>query len=126
MNTKDDEHDMQFIEEGRRMLAVQRFHVLEGVSSGNIHHHEELFTTCWSEVAELRNADEPDTGSIVLLPDYYSLDDLRRFTDIYVQRPLSWLGVDSCFEVATLQRESMAIRFLHKLSDIPDLPPKQQ
>uniref|UniRef100_A0A6V2APG9 Uncharacterized protein n=1 Tax=Ditylum brightwellii TaxID=49249 RepID=A0A6V2APG9_9STRA len=126
MNVKDDEHDLQFIEEGRRMLAIQRFHVLPGVSSGSVHHHEELFATCWSEVAELRQADEPDTGSIVLLPDYYSLDDLRRFTDMYLQRPLSWLGVDSFFEVATLQRDTMAIRFLHKLTDIPELPPQQE
>lgn len=121
---EEDEHDLHFIEEGRRILTISRFHVLPGVTSGEIHHHEELFRTCWSELLELRSADEADTGSLILLPDY-ELSDLRRFTDMNLQRPLDWLGMSDLFEVASLKRESPAIRLIHKLSDIPDLGEKK-
>jgi len=114
----EDANDLHFIEEGRRMLVLSRFHVLLGVTSGQIDHHEELFRTCWSELLELRKADEADTGSLILLPNY-DLSDLRRFTDINLQRPLDWLGMSDLFEVTSLQRDSPAIRLIHKLSDIP-------
>lgn len=116
-----DENDVQFVEEGRRMLRIQRFHVLPDVKAGCIDSHRTLFATCWSEVAELRRADEEDTGSVIILPDH-DLDDLRRFIDINLQRPLEWLGIGDLFEVASLQRDSPAIRLLHRLSDIPTVP----
>uniref|UniRef100_A0A7S4N9C6 Uncharacterized protein n=1 Tax=Odontella aurita TaxID=265563 RepID=A0A7S4N9C6_9STRA len=115
-----DDNDVQFIEEGRRMLVLSRFQVLPGVTSGEIGHHEELFRTCWSELFELQSAGQEDTGSLILLPEY-DLSDLRRFTDMNLQRPLDWLGMSDLFEVTSLQRESPAIRLIHKLSDIPDL-----
>lgn len=116
-----DENDVHFIEEGRRMLRIGRFHVLQDVRAGCIDSHRELFATCWSEIAELRRADEVDTGSVIILPDH-DLDDLRRFIDMNLQRPLEWLGIGDMFEVASLKRDSPAIRLLHKLSDIPTEP----
>jgi hypothetical protein len=89
---------------------------------GLIESHESLFTTCWSEITHLAQEDEADTGSLILVPGY-EIEDLRRFTDMNLQRPLQWLGIDGSFEVASLKRGSPAIRLIHKLSDMPtDLP----
>lgn len=120
-----DANDLHFIEEGRRMLRIGRFHVLPDIKAGCIDSHKTLFATCWSEIAELRRADEVDTGSVIILPDH-DIDDLRRFIDMNVQRPLEWLGIAELFEVASLQRDSPAIRLLHKLEDIPDEPYQQE
>ena len=70
---------------------------------------------------ELRVQNELSSGSLIVVPDY-DLSDLRRFTDINLLRPLEWLGVQGDFEVTSLQRGSPAIRFLHKLQDMPDEP----
>jgi len=114
----DDEHDLHFLEEGRRMLALNRFHVLRDNSGGSIANFDSLFKTVWSELAFLAQSDEESSGSIILLPDY-DLADLRRFTDMNLQRPLEWLGLEDRFEISSLQRESPAIRLIHKLADMP-------
>jgi hypothetical protein len=44
---------------------------------------------------------------------------LRRFADMNVVRPLEWLGLQSDFEVVSLQRDSPAIRLLYKLNRMP-------
>jgi hypothetical protein len=117
--TQEDDLDLHFIEEGRRMLVVSRFHVVKDNAGGSIENFDSLFSVCWSELAELSRRDERDTGSLILVPDY-DLADLRRFTDMNLLRPLQWLGIDDVFEVASMQRGSPAIRLIHKLSDIPD------
>lgn len=115
----DDENDVQFVEEGRRMLAVSRFQVLSHVlGKGSLDSYDALFAACWSEVAQLVTSAEPHTGSLLLVPQY-DLSDLRRFADLNLHRPLEWLGMDQDFEVATLQRQSPALRLLYKLKDIP-------
>lgn len=119
--TGEDELDLHFLEEGRRMLVLSRFHVLRETTAGSVDGFDSLFSRCWSELAELSRANEPDTGSLILVPDY-DLDDLRRFTDMNLVRPLQWLGMDSVFEVSSLQRESPGIRLIHKLSDMPTEP----
>jgi hypothetical protein len=82
-----------------------------------------LFKTCWSEITELRQVNEIDTGSLIVAPglDY---DDLRRFADMNLQRPLQWLGIHDDFEVASLEHGGLGVvRLIHKLSDIPtDIP----
>ncbi len=92
---------MHFLEEGRRTIAVTRFHVLgyddrnrgggDGDDNGGARAaivddddddidrargrrcdwETELFRTCWSEIAHLTYRDECDTGSLVLLPDEF-------------------------------------------------------
>jgi hypothetical protein len=120
--TKEDVNDVHFLEEGRRMLVCSRFHVIAGAEKGSIASHESLFTTCWNEITHLAQENESDTGSLIVVPGY-EIDDLRRFTDMNLQRPLQWLGIDSKFEVASLHRGSPAIRLIHKLSDMrTDLP----
>lgn len=116
---KEDENDLHFIEEGRRMLAISRFQVLRENSGGSVQNFDSLFMTCWSELALLTHLNEANTGSLILLPDY-DFTDLRRFTDMNLQRPLEWLGMSDIFEVASMQRESPAIRLLHKLADMPE------
>jgi hypothetical protein len=118
---QEDDGDLQFLEEGRRLLVVGRFQVLRGISGGTIECFDSLFSTCWSELAELSRSNEPNTGSLIVLPDY-DLTDLRRFTDMNLRLPLEWLGLDGVFEVASLERGSPAIRLIHKLNDMPDEP----
>eukprot|EP00537_Pseudo-nitzschia_pungens_P011487 CAMPEP_0172392960 /NCGR_PEP_ID=MMETSP1061-20121228/8941_1 /TAXON_ID=37318 /ORGANISM="Pseudo-nitzschia pungens, Strain cf. pungens" /LENGTH=326 /DNA_ID=CAMNT_0013123903 /DNA_START=246 /DNA_END=1226 /DNA_ORIENTATION=- len=120
--TKDDDNDLHFIEEGRRMLVCSRYHVVQGIEKGSVETFDRLFAICWSELVELRTVDEADTGSLIVTPGF-DYDDLRRFVDMNLQRPLQWLGVDG-FEVASLEKGGLGvIRILHKLSDIPtELP----
>eukprot|EP00980_Cylindrotheca_fusiformis_P029951 scaffold24086_cov176-Cylindrotheca_fusiformis.AAC.1 len=106
--TKEDDNDLHFLEEGRRMLVCSRFHVVSEAEKGSISSQDCLFTTCWNEVKHLAEEDETDTGSLIVVPGY-KIDDLRRFTDMNLQRPLQWLGIDGNFEVASLKRGSPAI-----------------
>ena len=103
--TKDDDNDLQFIEEGRRMLVCTRFRVVQS-TKGSIEGYDSLFSACWNEVMHLRQADEIDTGSVIVVPDF-EMDDLRRFTDMNLLRPLQWLGVHDSFEVASMKRGTL-------------------
>lgn len=117
----ENENDTHFLEEGRRMLAVSRFHVLQDNSGGSVESIDSLFTYCWSEMRELMNVGQEHTGSIILLPDY-NHGDLRRFTEMNVARPLQWLGLGSdCFEVANLDFGTPAIRLIFKLDEMPQV-----
>ena len=118
-NTEDDDDDLQFLEEGRRMLAISRFHVLRDNQGGSVEAVDALFSHVWSELMELSRAGVKNTGSIILLPDY-ELDNLSRFTDMSVKQPLKWLGIHMDFEVVVLQRDSPGIRLLYKLQNMPD------
>jgi hypothetical protein len=116
--TKDDDNDLHFIEEGRRMLVCTRYHVVQGMEKGSIDTFDRLFSICWSELVELSQTNEIDTGSLIVTPGF-DYDDLRRFVDMNLQRPLQWLGIDD-FEVACLEKGGLGvIRIIHKLSDIP-------
>lgn len=115
---EDDDNDLHFLEEGRRMLALNRFHVLRDNSGGSIENFDSLFKTVWCELALLTQSDEESTGSLIVLPDY-DLKDLRRFTDMNLLRPLEWLGLEDRFEISSLKRDSPAIRLIYKLQDMP-------
>lgn len=121
--TEDDANDLHFLEEGRRMLVCSRFHVVSGGIDGvdaspRIESFEELFSTCWNELYHLFDEDEADTGSLIVVPGS-NLDDLRRFVDMNLQRPLQAMGLEQIFEVASMTRGYPAIRVIHKLSEIP-------
>ncbi|KAL3922124.1 MAG: hypothetical protein SGILL_002372 [Bacillariaceae sp.] len=117
--TKEDENDLHFLEEGRRMLVCQRFHVVQDMEKGSIDSFDNLFQTCWSEITELRQTNENDAGSLIVAPGMV-YDDLRRFSDMNLQRPLQWLGIDGDFEVAVVERGGLGVvRLIHKLSEIP-------
>lgn len=118
--TEDDDNDLQFLEEGRRLLVCSRFHVVQGVEANSVESYSNLFSICWNEIAELSQVNEPSTGSIILVPGC-DLADLMRFADINLHRPLEWLGLKSIFEVSSLERGSAAIRLIHKLEDIPEV-----
>jgi len=118
--TQEDDLDLQFVEEGRRILALGRFHVMRENRGGSVDHMDALFEACWNEVMHLALEAEEHTGSLIILPQYESLSDLRRFTDMNVLQPLEWLGLGGDFEVSSFQRGSPAIRLIYKLSGIPD------
>ena len=119
-STHEDENDRHFVEEGRRMLVCGRFHVVPYSSPTNrLDNFDAVFGTCWNEVYQLLTSGEENTGSVILVPDCQSLEDLRRFVDVNVQRPLQWMGLDGLFEVTSFQRGSPAIRLIYRLSDIP-------
>jgi len=139
---QDDDNDLQFIEEGRRMLAISRFHVLRGPSSSGaatgksdplsfssssssspIEVYDALFSTCWSELMHLTSDGSGHAGSIILLPDH-ALSDVRRFADMNLLRPLQWLGLHEDWEISSLERDSPAIRLIYRLDAIPDLDDK--
>eukprot|EP00560_Eucampia_antarctica_P003498 CAMPEP_0197834952 /NCGR_PEP_ID=MMETSP1437-20131217/24225_1 /TAXON_ID=49252 ORGANISM="Eucampia antarctica, Strain CCMP1452" /NCGR_SAMPLE_ID=MMETSP1437 /ASSEMBLY_ACC=CAM_ASM_001096 /LENGTH=207 /DNA_ID=CAMNT_0043440023 /DNA_START=379 /DNA_END=1002 /DNA_ORIENTATION=+ len=121
----EDAHDIHFIEEGRRMLLVERFHVLSGVDDKTTDANDQLFQTCWSEIARCHYFDFDNIGSLILLPDY-DMEALKRFTEENILRPLDWLGVLDQFEVVSLQRNFPAIRIIYKIGDVPDLDKRGQ
>lgn len=112
------QNDARFIEEGRRLLVLSRFQVVQGLFEESIDRYNDLFSTCWSEIAELAKADEKDTGSLILVPGV-DISNLQRFTETNLRRPLQWLGIGENFEVESFESGSPAIRLIHKLSDIP-------
>ena len=123
--TTNDDNDVHFIEEGRRMLVCTRFHVLKGIEPGSINSFDRLFSMCWSEITELHDKGENDTASLIITPDI-QYDDLRRFVDMNLQRPLNWLALNDVFEVVALEKSRLgAIRIIHKLSDIPTSMPNR-
>jgi hypothetical protein len=125
-STKEDENDLHFIEEGRRMLVCSRFHVIQNIEHGSIDSYDSLFSSCWNEIAELSMTNEVDTGSLIVVPGF-EYDDLRQFTDMNLQRPLEWLGMHEIFEVASMERGGLSVvRLIHKLSDIPAGPPDDE
>jgi len=123
--TKEDASDLHFLEEGRRMLMISRFHVVSTASKNPSETHDLLFQTCWSELAELHRLNDENTGSMILLPDYKEdVAELQSFVEANMHRPLDWLGVTTpltCnkFEVAAFDQGVTGIRILHQLSDIP-------
>jgi len=117
--TKDDENDLHFVEEGRRMLVCSRFHVIQNMDQRTVDSYDSLFHACWNEIAELSMTDEIDTGSLIVVPDL-DYEELRQFADMNLQRPLQWLGMNDIFEVASLERGGLGVvRLIHKLSEIP-------
>ena len=135
------DNDLHFLEEGRRTIAVTRFHVLDeyhnNSNSDNPVDGEdceydwevELFRTIWSELAHLSSQDDIDTGSLVLLPNRIlsesggerGLDYVQSFVERNFVRPILWLGRSEDWEIVAMERGSLAVRLLYKLSDIPDL-----
>jgi len=133
-------NDLHFLEEGRRVIAVTRFHVLDGDdynysggvggggdnnNSGDDVWETELFRTCWSEMGKLMSEDMQDTGSLVVLPNNpTSLENVQRFVQTKLLQPVSWMGRHEDWEIVAMERGSLAVRLLYKLSAIPDLSEK--
>lgn len=116
----ENENDLTFLEEGRRLLAIDRFHVLRDNHGGSLEAVDNLFTYCWNEIQELARKEDGHTGSIIFLPQYSSLSDLHRFTDMNLVRPMEWLGQSADYEIVSLAYGSPAIRMLYKLREMPE------
>ncbi len=122
---EDDENDLQFLEEGRRMLVLNRFQVMTSTID-----HESLFRTCWSEIHSLVSEKGDSTnsdmgnGSLVMLGEFDEASglDLNHFVNTKIRMPLSWLGLKDSFEVSSFERGGHeCIRLIHGLGDIPSL-----
>mmetsp|Transcript_33391 Transcript_33391/g.70156 ORF Transcript_33391/g.70156 Transcript_33391/m.70156 type:complete len:100 (+) Transcript_33391:300-599(+) len=49
------------------------------------------------------------------------LEYVRTFVERKVLRPIRWLGRHEDWEIVAMERGSIGVRILYKLSDIPDL-----
>lgn len=115
----DDDQDLNFVEEGRRILVMSRFHVLDEVKQNDF---GPLFQACWSEIYCLINDGTPGTGSLIILDKLEENVDLSHFVHTNIRLPLQWLGIgEDCLEVANFTRGKKCIRLIHKLGVIPDL-----
>lgn len=124
-------NDLHFLEEGRRTIAVTRFHVL-GEDGSEDGWEEQLFKTCWSELGHLMSKDDVDTGSLILLPrnslnqENESLDTVKQFVEKKLIRPIEWLGRSDDWEIVAMERGLVGVRLLYKLGEIPDLNEKHK
>lgn len=129
----EDDNEMHFIEEGRRLLVLERFQVLdrEGAVGRGMGQADHLFQTCWSEIHHLVSSGGRDTGSLIILDEYdddgqeMDLDlDLGQFVDSKIRLPLRFLGLEECVEVASFVRGKSCVRLIHQLGDVPSLESK--
>ncbi|KAL7491127.1 hypothetical protein ACHAWT_000576 [Skeletonema menzelii] len=118
-------NDLHFLEEGRRVIAVTRFHVLDGGDTREEEWEMELFRTCWSEMGKLMSEDLEDTGSLVVLPNTsLSLEYVQQFVQAKLVQPAVWMGRGGDWEIVAMERGNLGVRLLYKLSAIPDLSEK--
>jgi len=116
---EDTKTDKMFIDEGRRILCVGRYRVLQKGADD-----EKLFDYCWSEIGSLFMEQTQDTGSMILTPHFDK--ELKFFCDINVNAPLKWLGIKKELEVSSVESKNMGIRFIYQLTDIPEQEPTQE
>lgn len=110
--------DTHFIEEGRRLLVLERFQVISGVGANN----HDLFSTCWSEIHHLVSECDGDTGSLIILEEFNHEEmDLNHFVDTNVRMPLHFLGLGDRVEVASFERGKNCVRLIHQLGEIRSL-----
>ncbi|KAL3775888.1 hypothetical protein ACHAWO_012906 [Cyclotella atomus] len=141
-------YDLHFLEEGRRTIAVTRFHVADTVNSvGNTvlndDGHEmrswedQLFQLAWSEIGYYYRKDiNDDTGSLILLPEglcandndggLCCLEQVQQFVLEKLIRPMEWLGRSDDWEIVALEHGNVGVRLLYKLGEIPDLKEKHK
>lgn len=117
----DDNNDMHFIEEGRRLLVLERFHVLQNEGDN----HGDLFKVCWSEIHHLVTEGNADKGSLIILEEYTSEIEesggIEQFVDEKIRLPLQFLGLADSLEVAAFKRGKSCIRLIHQLGAVPSL-----
>ena len=95
----DDDEDFSgeggFIAEGRRLLAVKRFHIVRGTDEA------EVWRRCWDELSYLGvtaaraniGPDDEGDGALVLMPDF--VGDARTFALEQLVSGACYLGIDS-------------------------------
>eukprot|EP00956_Cyclotella_meneghiniana_P008946 scaffold12278_cov69-Cyclotella_meneghiniana.AAC.2 len=125
-------YDTHFLEEGRRTIAVSRFHVVNPAVEEE-EWESQLFRLCWSELGYLMRQDEADTGSLILLPQGLrdsdgggSFKHVQRIVTEKLIRPMQWLGRGEDVEIVAMERGTVGVRLLYKLGEIPDLSEKYQ
>ena len=94
-----DEFD-DFIEEGRKMLAISHSRVCEGADEVAVSE------TVWPALAELFKDEKEDSGILCLLPDFNS--DPATFLDQEVVEPLSQMGFGDRLETCVYAKKDGA------------------
>jgi hypothetical protein len=119
----EDNNDLHLLEEGRRLLVLQRFQVIDAVggADGDNDNHDELFRTCWSEIHHLVSEGGGDTGSLIILEDSDDEMDLANFVDTKIRLPLQFLGLGGLLEVAGFERGKQCVRLIQNLGAMPSL-----
>lgn len=113
----EDNNDMHFLEEGRRLLVLQRFQVIVSAGADN----QDLFRTCWSEIHHLITEGGGDIGSLIILEEEDEDFDLGNFVDNKIRLPLQSLGLGDMFEVSGFVRGKQCVRLIQNLGDIRSL-----
>jgi hypothetical protein len=112
--TAADDLDLDFVAEGRRLLAIQSYQVLEDADA------VAAAACCLGEISRLVDG-KADVGALVLLPGFKT--DVAVFTDEFLREPLAWLGLDARVSVDAMRETSGApmplIRLFHGLSSVP-------
>jgi len=110
-----EELDEDFLEEGRRLLAIGSFQVLSDASDFDA---AEL---CLGELCRMVEDGADDAGALVLLPGFDS--DVATFAEDFLRKPLPWLGLASQIYVDAVRPTSGApvplVRLFHGLSAVP-------
>lgn len=136
----EEDNELHFIEEGRRLLVLERFQVVEEqdaassttTTSSSVKEEDGswedlLFGICWSEIHHLVSVGSRDTGSLIILNHDNDDDstrqgrDLAKFVDEKIRLPLRYLGLGDCMEVASFARGKNCVRLIHQLGEIPSL-----
>lgn len=112
--TAPDDLDLDFVAEGRRLLAIQSYQVLEDADAAA------AAACCLGEISRLVDG-KADVGALVLLPGFKT--DVAVFTDEFLREPLAWLGLEARVSVDAMRETSGApvplIRLFHGLSSVP-------
>lgn len=127
----EDDNDMHFLEEGRRLLVLQRFQVVDHDPTDE-NGKMDLFRTCWSEIYYLVTEGQGDIGSLIIIEEDDAVDDvdtdsdvdeidLAHFVDTKIRLPLQFLGLENMLEVASFEREKRCVRLIQNLGAIPSL-----
>jgi len=87
-DTEGDELDLEFVTEGRRLLAIRSFQVLADADSNT------AAACCLGELSRMVEEGSGDVGALVLLPGFRN--DVAVFADEFLREPLSWLGLETC------------------------------
>ncbi|KAG8469303.1 hypothetical protein KFE25_007821 [Diacronema lutheri] len=112
--TSPEDLDLDFVAEGRRLLAIQSFQVLANADEAM------AAACCLGEISRLVEGGCSDAGALVLLPGFES--DVALFTDMFLREPLAWLGLDNV--VVDAMRPSGGapvplVRLFTGLSEVP-------
>lgn len=111
--------DLDFVAEGRRLLAISSFRVVADASAAD------AAECCLGEMSRLITTEASNEGALILLPGFTT--DVAVFADEFLRQPLPWLGLEQLLSVDAVRTSAGApmpiVRVFHELAAIP--PPEK-